>query len=153
METRCIVFDLDGVLFDNKARKRAYRIQRKDNNELADTRYENGYYFRHDTIIDNAASIVTSCCSDHQVIYLTGRRETSREATTGSLETHGFPDGILYLKPSKNDDTQAYKKRVLKSLQSKYMVIAYYDDDPVNVEIGESLGIPSYVELPGVNNF
>lgn len=146
---RCVVFDLDGVLFDNTRRKEAYQSDICNKISNADQCYEDGIYFAHDSVIRDAPNIVNSCSSNHQIIYLTGRRETSRAETIKSLSAHGFPKGILYLKPRKKDDTQEYKRRVLTTLVSKYDVVAYYDDDTANTEIGDSLGIPSYQELPG----
>lgn len=73
-----------------------------------------------------------------QIAYCTGRHEAMREGTVECMKRCGFPvpDGKsvhLLMKPTLEEDDDAYKKRAYEQLRSMGRVVAAFDNEPIHV--------------------
>ena len=145
-----VVFDLDGVLFDPRARKEQFAADFEDVDPMMTHEHrEIGDYYHLDTPMneDTVAKVNAWKEKGVAIYYLTARRSFGRSQTWKSLEEHGFPtDRIsqLYMKPSIEMDTQEFKKMVLAELQKRYTIVGFWDDWEPNRAVAEELGIPVY---------
>ena len=75
-----------------------------------------------------------------QIAYLTGRHEEMREGTLACMKRHGMPlpDGKsvhLIMKPTIEEDDDAFKKRSSEPLRALGRVVAAFDNEPVHVNL------------------
>jgi OPA family glycerol-3-phosphate transporter-like MFS transporter len=73
-----------------------------------------------------------------QIAYLTGRHEEMREGTVACMKRHGMPlpDGKsvqLIMKPTLEEEDDAFKKRAYEQLRGLGRVVAAFDNEPVHV--------------------
>jgi OPA family glycerol-3-phosphate transporter-like MFS transporter len=73
-----------------------------------------------------------------QIAYVTGRHEPMRAGTVECLGKEGFPapDGKgvhLVMKPTLEEEDDAFKKRAYEQLREKGRVVAAFDNEPIHV--------------------
>lgn len=83
------------------------------------------------------------------IAYLTGRREELRPVTQTWLDTHGFPEGVLHMRPlAVHVPLANLKANLLAALveQDPTLSVVLHDDDPEVVRlVRERLGFDAAV--------
>lgn len=102
-------------------------------------RFFTSEYCRVDEEVTGAAAFVRAArAAGARVIYLTGRHEGMRPGTVECLDRLSFPppdaDGVqLWMKPSLEEDDDAFKARVHGRLPRMGRVEAVFDNEPTHV--------------------
>jgi phosphoglycolate phosphatase-like HAD superfamily hydrolase len=133
------VFDIDGVLADVTHRLHYLQSypQRWDRFFTAADR---------DPLLAEGAARLRAALVGHDVIYLTGRPERSRQLTKRWLRRHGLPTGPLLMRADDDYRPARWMKReALRGLAEARSVVSVLDDDPAVVEYLAADGWP--VEL------
>jgi len=83
------------------------------------------------------------------IAYCTGRLYTHREVTRTQLESNGFPimrdaegEELLFLNSRRGTSTRNFKLQTLTTLNSKYDIRMFFDDQVDNLSSAASVGIP-----------
>lgn len=130
------VIDLDGVLAD--VRHRLRHIQGGKKNWSA--------FFAEvdrDDVLPEGRAVVERLADEHEILYLTGRPERTREATEDWLNRHGLPRGRVIMR--RDDDrrpARMVKPALLRSLSRGRQVAVVVDDDPEVCEALRTQGWP-----------
>lgn len=105
---KCVIFDLDGTLFDTS--HRIHYIKNKPKNWKAF--YEG---IRDDPLIEEIAHILKMYHYDgrYNIVYLTGREETYRAITLEAIKEHGLPKAPLYMRPKRDYRPDVEVKKAL----------------------------------------
>lgn len=146
---KIVVFDLDNLLIDTEDRKNAYNLDREhaEDPSLIVDAYELGEYYSLDKPLPMAlVSIKVFKNMDYDIVYLSGRRQSSFDWTCESLESMGFPVNkkLVFLKSNKSEDTTEHKTEILSSLlDAGHEVEYYFDDDESNLAAADTIGIPN----------
>ncbi len=149
-----IVFDLDRTLFNIDGRVAAI-MQAVGITSIttADARsrtsafgrlfYYDASYLIHDTAFVGAPEFVETLSKTIgvSILYLSGRLKNDfQQATVEQLSRHGFPSGLLVLKPQDSIDplsavsTHVFKSRILQDLRETNPIVAIFDDSKRNVQ-------------------
>jgi phosphoglycolate phosphatase-like HAD superfamily hydrolase len=130
------VFDIDGVLAD--VRHRLHHL------EARPQRWER--FFRsadRDPLLVEGAERLRAALADHDVVYVTGRPESTRSLTERWLARHGLPTGPLVMREDDDDRPARYLKRdVLRRLSEHRQIASVLDDDPAVVRMLAEDGWP-----------
>ena len=122
--TPLAVFDIDGVLAD--VRHRLHHLERRPKNWAA--------FFTSapaDPVWDEGVRLVAEAAQDCEIVYLTGRPETSRKDTAAWLARHGLPKGTLSMRRAGDRRPAARTKpQQLAALAEGRTVAVVVDDDP-----------------------
>jgi hypothetical protein len=118
------VIDLDGVVAD--VRHRLRHISGSSKNWEA--------FFAGvgaDGVLDEGRAVVERLAGDHEIVYLTGRPERTRQATQDWLDRHELPRGRMIMRSdSDRRPARLLKPRLLKTLARGREVAVVVDDDP-----------------------
>jgi len=73
-----------------------------------------------------------------RVFYVTGRQEDMRAGSEASFQTLGFPapdgDAVqLWMKPTLDEDDDAFKARVHADLRALGAPVAVFDNEPIHI--------------------
>ncbi len=122
--TSFAVFDIDGVLAD--VRHRLHFVARRPKDWRA--------FFAaavNDLPLDDGVQRAHSArAKGHTIIYLTGRPENYRAATTTWLETYGLPAGDVHMRRADDHRPARYTKvAVLRELAKAGDIAEFVDDD------------------------
>lgn len=96
-------------------------------------------YCEDDDTIDGAAEFLHKVTRTGATLaYLTGRPEVMREGTIRAMRRHGYPepDGqkiVLLMKPSAQDNDDAFKRAAHAELANLGTVVAAFDNEPTHV--------------------
>lgn len=119
------VIDLDGVLADVRHRLHFLESKPKD---------WDAFFGRmsDDPVLPEGRAVVERLAGDHEILYLTGRPESSRRQTQAWLERHELPRAKLIMRrPGDRRPARVAKPALLRSYASRGRTIAVVvDDDP-----------------------
>ncbi|CAO5232371.1 phosphatase domain-containing protein [Frankia sp. AgKG'84/4] len=96
-----------------------------------------------DPPLAEGVELVRRLARDHEVVWLTGRPERSREATARWLREQELPRGELRMRP--DDDrrpARVFKRAQLRELGAGRQVAVVVDDDPAVVDLLRADGWP-----------
>ena len=119
------VIDLDGVLADVRHRLHFLESSPKD---------WAGFFagIPDDPVLIEGRAVVDQLAGDHELVYLTGRPETTRGDTEAWLERHGLPSAKLIMRrPRDRRPARITKPALLRDLTADGRRVAVVvDDDP-----------------------
>lgn len=131
------VIDLDGVLAD--VRHRLHRL------ESSPKDWE-GFFagIPDDPVLPEGRAVAERLAGDHELVYLTGRPESTRRATEDWLERNGLPRARLIMRRGRDRrPARVTKPSLLRDLTSEgRRVDVVVDDDPQVCEALERGGWP-----------
>jgi hypothetical protein len=118
------VVDLDGVVADVRHRLHHINAGRKD---------WDGFFAAvgDDPVLAEGRAVVDRLVADHDIVFLTGRPERTRDATLGWLRRHGLPRGELVMRgDADRRPARLFKAAALRRLaRSGRRVALVVDDD------------------------
>jgi phosphoglycolate phosphatase-like HAD superfamily hydrolase len=119
------IVDLDGVLAD--VRHRLHHVAARPKNWDA--------FFAgigDDPVLAEGRAVVERLAADHDIVYLTGRPERTREPTVDWLRRHRLPPGELVMRPAGDRrPARVTKPQLLARLARDGRTVAVVvDDDP-----------------------
>ena len=130
------VIDLDGVVADVRHRLRFVRGPKKNWDAFFDAAAE-------DPVLSEGRAVVDRLAGDHEIVYLTGRPERTREATEDWLARHGLPRGrVMMRREGDRRPARMVKPRLLSSLARGRTVAVVVDDDEAVCAAYEQDGWP-----------
>lgn len=130
------VVDLDGVLADVRHRLHYLETTPKDWHAFFAA-------IPVDPPLDVGLALVAELVREHEIVYLTGRPERTREATASWLSDHGFPKGRLVMRrEGDRRPARLAKPALLRELQSDAPIAVVVDDDPAVCAALRSAGWP-----------
>jgi len=132
-----VVLDIDGVLADVRHRLRHVAKKPKDWDAFFAAAPK-------DPLLDVGAGFAREAASSHDVVYLTGRPERTRDDTLRWLEKHDLPAGRLIMR-REGDRRPAVltKTQALRRLSNEQRVDLVLDDDPAVIEAMTRAGFPA----------
>lgn len=137
-ETRpCVVLDIDGVLADVRHRLRFVATSPKKWDDFFAAA-------PNDDVLDVGAAFAHEAASSHDIVYLTGRPERTRDDTLTWLRRNNLPVGQLIMR-REGDRRPAVltKTQALRHLGKARRVDLVIDDDPAVVEAITKAGFPA----------
>ena len=95
-----------------------------------------------DEVLPEGRAVVAElAASGHEVVWLTGRPERCRAATTAWLATHGLPAGSLFMRDDGDRrPARVTKLAVLSALAARGSVAVVVDDDDAVVKAVRAAG-------------
>lgn len=141
---KTIIIDIDGTIADVEARlSKAIEVTgKKGGNKFWDA-FLGPEFMELDTPIPGARDQVKRWFDKgYKLVYLSGRRDTSRNATERWLNVYGFPPGEVILRP-KGVRTKGYKIEKIAQIKRRgdYIICALGDSDD-DIEIYNQFKIP-----------
>jgi phosphoglycolate phosphatase-like HAD superfamily hydrolase len=131
------VFDIDGVLADVRHRLHHVAARPKDWDAFF------GAAPLDPPLAEGLGAVSTAHRAGHAVMYLTGRPERCRRATTLWLAAQGLPDGDLFMRgDADRRPARVTKVATLRRLSRHYRIEAFIDDDAAVVEAVRAAGFP-----------
>jgi hypothetical protein len=131
------VIDLDGVLADVRHRLHFLETKPKD---------WDGFFaaIPHDDVLPEGRAVVDKLVGDHEIVYLTGRPESTRRDTEAWLERHELPRAKLIMRRAGDRrPARVTKPALLRRLAAGGRRIAVVvDDDPQVCDALEQAGWP-----------
>jgi hypothetical protein len=131
------VIDLDGVLADVRHRLRYLESVPKN---------WDGFFaaMSDDPVLPEGRAVVDRLAGDHDLVYLTGRPESTRPDTEAWLARHDFPSGRLVMRrPRDRRPARITKPALLRELAiDGRRVDVVVDDDPQVCDALERAGWP-----------
>ncbi len=133
----CVVLDIDGVLADVRHRLRHVAARPKDWDAFFAAAPQ-------DPLLEVGATFAREAASSHELVYLTGRPERTRDDTQAWLEMHDLPPGRLIMR-REGDRRPAVltKTQALRRLNRERRVELVIDDDPAVVDAITKAGFPA----------
>jgi hypothetical protein len=124
----CVVLDIDGVLADVRHRLRHVAKKPKDWDAFFAAAPE-------DPLLDAGAGLAHEAASSHDIVYLTGRPERTRDDTLAWLRRNCLPAGRLVMRRD-GDRRPAVltKMEAIRRLSTQQRVDLVLDDDPAVVD-------------------
>ena len=117
------VIDLDGVVADVRHRLHHVSGSRRDWDAFFDG-------ISADPVLPEGRAVVDRLATDHEIAYLTGRPERTRDATEDWLARHGLPQGQVIMRPEGDRrPARLLKPRLLRSFAADRRVAVVVDDD------------------------
>ena len=103
-----------------------------------------------DTPIGDSAAVLTELATKYHlvIVYLSGRRDNMLAATKAWLCRHGYPHGVVILRPL-DMKTLDFKREQARRLTDKYNVVAVIDDEPANLGVFYRAGVDFGVRAVG----
>jgi phosphoglycolate phosphatase-like HAD superfamily hydrolase len=130
------VLDIDGVLAD--VRHRLTHVHRRPKDWDA--------FFAaapDDTPLPEGLSRASELAARGDIIYLTGRPERCRLDTETWLDTHGFPDAIVLMRPDTDRrPARVFKLEEVKRLSTSATIDLVVDDDALVIDTLRAAGFP-----------
>ena len=131
------VIDLDGVLADVRHRLHYLESKPKD---------WDGFFagIPNDPVLPEGRAVVDRLAADHELIYLTGRPQSTRADTEAWLDRHEFPRARLIMRSSRDrSPARQTKPALLRDLTADGRLVAVVvDDDPLVCDALEQAGWP-----------
>jgi len=131
------VIDLDGVLADVRHRLHFLESSPKD---------WDGFFagIPDDPVLPEGRAVVARLAEDHELIYLTGRPESTRPETEAWLERHGLPRAKVVMRRARDRrPARVTKPALLRDLVADGReVVVVVDDDPQVCDALERAGWP-----------
>lgn len=139
------IFDIDGTLFDHS--ERLARL--KDAKDLNIPEAWDDFYrdIHLDADIDSMQGICEDLSMFCDILFITGRREESREDTIRQIQSSiELPDSCkwkLHMRPEGDFRPEADLKKdvAMHYLEEGSVIIMAFDDDPACVQMYQDLGI------------
>jgi HK97 family phage prohead protease len=78
---------------------------------------------------------------DTEIFIVTGRNDSTRDATVAELDSLGIDYDRLFMNPGSTADTPAFKKSTAEALLKEFNVILAIDNNPANRKVYRELGI------------
>jgi HK97 family phage prohead protease len=78
---------------------------------------------------------------DTQIFIVTGRNDSTRNATAAELDSLGIDYDRLFMNPGSTADTPQFKKATAETLLKEFNVILAIDNNPANRAVYRELGI------------
>ena len=130
MDSRPVaVIDIDGVVAD--VRHRLHLVERKPKQWDA--------FFAaaaDDPPLAEGVELVRALAADHDVLWLTGRPERTRDATERWLAAQGLPTGPLRMRRERDfRPARVAKREELRRLRRDREVALVVDDDPAVIDL------------------
>lgn len=124
----CVVFDIDGVLADVRHRLRHVAAKPKNWDAFFASAPQ-------DPLLERGAKFARDAASSHDIVYLTGRPERTRDDTLAWLQKNQLPAGRLIMR-REGDRRPAVltKTQMLRQLSKEQRVDLVLDDDPAVIE-------------------
>lgn len=134
MNRSIAVIDIDGVLAD--VSHRLHYLQARPKNWA-------GFFARmgDDPLFPQGLALAQQLADAHDIVYMSGRPERTRDVTQTWLTTHGVPRGRVLLRP--DDDrrpARQFKLGVLNRLAQREQVSVLVDDDPLVCQAARDAG-------------
>ena len=125
MEQRPLaIVDLDGVVADVRHRLGHLESRPKD----WDAFFAG---IPDDPPLAEGLAVVAQLAPDHEIVYLTGRPERTRDATVAWLERHHLPQGRLVMRrDGDRRPARVTKPALLRQLSPGRRIAVVVDDDP-----------------------
>jgi phosphoglycolate phosphatase-like HAD superfamily hydrolase len=124
VERPLAIFDIDGVLADVRHRLHFVENKPKDWRRFFAATGQ-------DTPLGDGFTLLRAHAVEHEICYLSGRPESTREVTEQWLARHGAPTGDVILRPHADFRPAVdYKLEVLRRLTEQHNIAALVDDDP-----------------------
>ena len=131
------VIDIDGVVADVRHRLRFLDRRPKDWDAFFAAAEQ-------DLPLDVGVQRVTALAEGHDVVWLTGRPERLRKATTAWLSRHGLPSGPLHMRGNRDRrPARTFKLGQVRRLAADRIVAVVLDDDPAVVAALKAEGMPA----------
>ena len=131
------VIDLDGVLADVRHRLHFLESSPKD---------WDGFFagIPDDPVLAEGRTVVERLVADHELVYLTGRPESTRAETEEWLDRHRLPRARLVMRrPRDRRPARVTKPALLRELEAEgRRVGVVVDDDPAVCDALERAGWP-----------
>lgn len=128
------ILDVDGVLADVRHRLRHVQGRPKDWDAFFAAAPE-------DAVLPDGLSRARDLAAEHDVTYLTGRPERCRADTVHWLQSHGFPEADLVMRPDRDRrPARLFKVEQVRRLAKQQPVAVVVDDDAAVVEALRSAG-------------
>jgi hypothetical protein len=118
------VVDIDGVVAD--VRHRLHLVEHRPKRWAE-------FFARaaDDPPLAEGVALVTELSAGHDIVWLTGRPERTRQATVRWLAEQGLPAGRLLMRPDGDFRPARYTKREeLRGLRRRRQIAVVVDDDP-----------------------
>ena len=117
------VIDLDGVVADVRHRLHHVTGARRDWDAFFAA-------MPHDPVLPEGRVVVERLAADHEIVYLTGRPERTRDDTDAWLGRHGLPRGRVIMRSERDRrPARVVKPRLLRELAAGRSVAVVVDDD------------------------
>src|SRR4051812_11239583 len=124
MDRPIAVIDLDGVLADVRHRLRHLESGRRD----WDAFFAG---IPADEVLPEGRAVVERLAGDHEIVYLTGRPERTRQDTEAWLEQHRLPHGnVIMRREGDRRPARVTKPQLLRRLAAGRRIAVVVDDDP-----------------------
>jgi FMN phosphatase YigB (HAD superfamily) len=137
--TKLAIFDIDGVLADVHHRLHFIAKPPKDWKAFFAAADE-------DPLLTQGYELAHEFAETHEVLYLTGRPESSRKITGAWLVDQRLPPGRLLMRPSRDfRPARAYKIETLHRLPDSHDIGVVIDDDPAVVKALRDDGFPAHL--------
>jgi hypothetical protein len=131
------VIDLDGVVADVRHRLPFLESTPKD---------WDGFFagIPDDPVLPEGRAVVDRLAADHEVVYLTGRPQSTRAETEAWLDRHGFPPARVIMRPARDRrPARQTKPALLHELTADGRRVGVVVDDDTQVcEALEKAGWP-----------
>ena len=131
------VFDVDGVVAD--VRHRLHHLSRRPKDWAR--------FFaaaERDPVLPVGVDLALEYAQSHVLVWLTGRPEHLRRATSGWLRRHGLPAELLFMRPpGDRRPAREFKAEQLAVLAKESPIEVVVDDDPDVVTQLRKLGWPA----------
>jgi hypothetical protein len=129
-----LICDIDGSIADWRERAKVAGVEpdRTDLGKFQEwlNKLQSNETLLKDKPIPQTQFLVQKAAANFEIIYLTGRSELFRDATTRWLFENRFPAGKLIMRSATDYSTAGnYKEEHVKSLSSQYPLILVLDDD------------------------
>jgi phosphoglycolate phosphatase-like HAD superfamily hydrolase len=119
-----VVVDIDGVLADVSHRLHHVRQRPKDWDAFFAAAAD-------DPVLEPGRARVRDAAQHHALVYLSGRPERLREVSEQWLARHGFPPGLLLLRPDRDRrPARVLKPQLVRRLARGADIVLVVDDDP-----------------------
>lgn len=143
LQTKYVVVDIDGTLFDVRTRWKIAAQQAKPPSPKFWGLFMNPEYLQYDTPNEGAAKVLREIKRlGFNIVYISGRRTNMLEHTRRQLKNHNFPEGIVVLR-NKGRPTENFKISVLNRLKYEGRVIVYIGDDSIDDYVGQETKTPT----------
>jgi hypothetical protein len=135
-ERALAVIDLDGVVADVRHRLHHVTGRRRDWNAFFAAMTD-------DPVLPEGRAVTERLAEDHEIVYLTGRPERTREQTDGWLRRHGLPRGRMIMRAERDRrPARVVKPGLLRELAAGRVVAVVVDDDAQVCAALEKAGWP-----------
>jgi len=149
MKRNAIIVDVDGTIADTSMRSALALYRQIIKGEHFWDALFDPEKISMDTPIPGSKECLKELAKRGRLIYLTGRRSTTRKETEAWLKEHEYPEGLLIMR-EKGMKTEEFKPIEIEKLKEHYNIVCGVGDSQSDIEAYEETGIPEKV-LVGTN--